>query len=51
MPERKQVFLERRKKMLEDKIDFAAFLTWFIENYPDSGEEVRNNPDIQYNYR
>ena len=51
MPERRQVFLERRKKMLEDKIDFAAFLTWFIENYPDSGEEFRNNPDIQYNYR
>lgn len=36
--ERKAVFLERRDKMLADKIDCAKFLTWFIENYPESAE-------------
>ena len=36
MENRSQVFQDRRKKMLEEKIDFAEFLTWFVENYPDS---------------
>lgn len=40
--ERKRVFHERRDKMLADKIDYAKFLTWFIENYPASAEETRN---------
>ncbi len=39
--ERKRVFHERRDKMLADKIDYAKFLTWFIENYPASAEETR----------
>ena len=33
MPNRKQVFQERRRKMLSEKIDFAKFLTRFIEDY------------------
>lgn len=37
----KEVWQERRQKMLEDKIDVTAFLTWFIENYPKSAEEVK----------
>ncbi len=40
--ERKRVFHERRDKMLADKIDYAKFLTWFIENYPASAEATRN---------
>ena len=32
-------FQRRRQKMLSEKIDVAAFFTWFIENYPES----RNN--------
>ena len=51
MPERKQVFQKRKIKMLSEKIDFAAFLIWFIESYPDSGKEFRKNPDIQFKYR
>jgi len=31
-----KVYGERRQKMLADKIDYAKFLTWFIEHYPDS---------------
>lgn len=42
MPDRKVVFQKRRAKMLVDKIDVASFLTWFIENYPQSKLEFRN---------
>lgn len=41
MPERKQVCAERRAKMLSEKVDYAKFLTWFIENYPQSVDAVR----------
>lgn len=27
--------------MLSEKIDCVKFLTWFIENYPESVEETR----------
>ena len=40
--ERKATFAARREKMLSDKIDCAKFLTWFIENYPESVEATRN---------
>ena len=40
-PDRKQLCAERRAKMLSEKVDYAKFLTWFIENYPNSIEEVR----------
>lgn len=33
-------FQQRRKKLLQDKIDVTAFFTWFIENYPQSKREV-----------
>ena len=29
--------------MLRDKIDYAKYLTWFIEEYPQSAKETRNN--------
>ncbi len=40
--ERRRVFQERRKMMLSDKIDCAKFLTWFIENYPESASLAQN---------
>ena len=39
--ERKAQFAARRERMLAEKIDCAKFLTWFIEHYPTSTEEVR----------
>ena len=39
--ERKATFQSRREKMLSDKIDCAKFLTWFIENHPQSVDAVR----------
>jgi predicted glycosyltransferase len=50
MPDRKTVFQQRRMKMLSEKIDFSKFLTWFIEKYPQSKEEFRKNPDVQYGF-
>ena len=29
--------------MLREKIDYAKFLKWFIENYPASAEQTREN--------
>lgn len=51
MPNRKNVFQQRRQKMLSEKIDYAKFLTWFIENYPESRKTMKENPDYQYNFR
>ncbi len=42
---------ERRDKMLADKIDVTAFLVWFIENYPQSIEIMKQNPNYQYNFK
>lgn len=51
MKNRSKVFSERRQKMLSEKIDYAKFLTWFIENYPESKKIMKENPDYQYNFR
>ncbi|MCM1034541.1 MAG: DUF354 domain-containing protein [Paludibacter sp.] len=40
MPDLKQVWQERRRKMLADKIDYTKFLTWFVENYPNSKDNI-----------
>ena len=39
------VFASRRAKMLSEKIDYAKFLTWFIENYPASATQTQQNQD------
>lgn len=45
--QRSKLWSERRQTMLSDKIDCAKFLTWFIENYPNSATEVKNaTPDF-----
>lgn len=41
--ERQSIFTARREKMLHNKIDYAKYLTWFIENYPASAKETKDN--------
>lgn len=41
----KEEWQARRQKMLSEKIDYTQFLTWFVENYPKSGEIMKENPD------
>lgn len=44
-------FQNRRKKMLDEKIDVTAYLTWFIENYPQSIHIQREKPNYQFNFK
>jgi len=51
IPDLKQQWQIRRRKMLSEKVDLSAFLIWFIENYPESEFEMKNNPAYQYNFK
>lgn len=47
----KEIWQERRTKMLADKIDVTAFYVWFVENYPESRNIMKENPDFQQKFR
>ena len=51
MPDRKKLCEERQQRMLSDKIDYAQFLTWFIESYPESVRIMKDNPDFQNRFK
>lgn len=51
MQDVKELFVEKRKRMLKDKINVTAFLTWFIEEYPRSRRMMQETPDYQYKFR
>lgn len=51
LPDRKEICAERRLKMLSEKIDYTQFLTWFIENYPESVSVMRDDPDFQNRFK
>lgn len=51
MPNRKEIWQTRRKRMLSEKIDYAQFLTWFIENYPQSRQIMQDDPDYQFRFK
>ena len=50
-PNLKEEWENRRQKMLSEKIDYAQFLTWFIEDYPESLNTMKKNPDYQYRFK
>ena len=39
------------KQIIKDKIDLTAFLVWFVENYPNSKQIMKDNPDYQYKFK
>lgn len=47
----KELFQQRRQKMLSEKIDVTSFFVWFIENYPESAKIMKENPDYQYKFK
>jgi predicted glycosyltransferase len=47
----REKYQAKRQKMLSDKIDYAAFLNWFLENYPSSVDIMKKNPNYQYNFK
>ncbi len=51
MPNLKEEWQSRRQIMLSEKIDYAQFLTWFIENYPESQKIMKENPDEQFRFK
>ncbi len=51
MPNLKEEWQRRRQKMLSEKIDYAQFLTWFVENYPESQKIMKQNPDYQFRFK
>ena len=51
MPNRKEEWQTRRQRMLSEKIDYAQFLIWFIENYPESKKTMQENPDYQFRFK
>lgn len=50
-PNIREEYQQRRNKMLDDKIDVTAFLTWYIKDYPQSREIMKNSPNYQYNFK
>ena len=51
MPNLKEEWQTRRQKMLSEKIDYASFLVWFIENYPESRKILKDNPNYQFRFK
>lgn len=41
----------KRDLMTKDFINPTEFLVWFVENYPDSMQIMKDNPDYQNNFR
>lgn len=47
----KEKYQAKREKMLADKIDVTAFMVWFIENYPLSKNQMKEDPAIQNQFK
>lgn len=41
----KEMYLDNLKKHLSGKIDTTNFFVWLLENYPDSVQKLRNEPE------
>ncbi|MFX1521830.1 MAG: DUF354 domain-containing protein [Promethearchaeota archaeon] len=42
---------QRRSKLLKDKINLTDFMVWFIENYPQSLMEIKENLKIEERFK
>lgn len=47
----KRIWKARRERLLREKIDITSFMVWFIENYPNSIEQFKQNPEIQFKFK
>ena len=47
----KNIGEKKRKELLKDKIDVTAFMIWFVENYPESFKEMKENPKVQEGFK
>jgi predicted glycosyltransferase len=46
-PESRLKFINKRDEMFKTKIDVTSFFIWFVENYPESFQTMKDNPDYQ----
>jgi hypothetical protein len=44
-------YKKKWEKLLHDKIDPTAFMVWFIENYPQSKQIMKDNPEYQNRFK
>ena len=51
IPNLREQWQEKRAKMLSEKIDVTAFWVWFIENYPGSLKDVKENEEFWRRFR
>ena len=42
---------KKRDRLIAENIDVAAFMIWLIENYPDSIQIMKQNPEYQFRFR
>jgi hypothetical protein len=47
----KAEWLRKRDRLFKENIDVTAFMTWCIENYPSSLDEMRENSKAQERFR
>ncbi|MEI6105082.1 MAG: DUF354 domain-containing protein [Methanothrix sp.] len=47
----KEKWINKKEKLYKEKINVTAFLTWFIENYPESLRMTKENPSFQERFR
>jgi len=47
----KQIYRDRKEKMIADKINVSEFMVWFIEHFPESIKTIRRNPSVQEKFR
>jgi len=50
-PNYKETIKKRRDALIEEKIDVSCFLTWLMENYPNSYKEYKKLPFVQYTFK
>jgi len=50
-PALKREWAKKRERLLKDKIDVTAFVTWFTENYPESFKIMKENPGYQERFQ
>jgi len=50
-PDLKTQWRARRAKMLSEKINVGAFISWFIRRYPYSSEIMQNDPTYQLKFQ
>jgi len=47
----KEIHTAKRNDLLKENINVTSFLVWFIENYPDSVQIMKANPDCQNRFK